>query len=187
MARTQLVELSVMMILSSLCGFLVSTFIDNYRYRETPIQFSFRESKVWVRSNTNECHSGEGGYSCDEMIRWKSIGGCYDLVNVSCLGYYYWMDDYGYQQTLFYPKGGRNYKSRSTIMVKIIWVVNINDQKMVCKDWGCVLDWNKSSVIFDTKTGEIVGMKEYVSPLTVFFNLMIYISISVGLMFILAS
>lgn len=187
MAGERTIELSFITILFSLIGFLISTSIDNNRYREKPVQISFREDKVWVRSNTDVCHSGEGQYPCDEMIRRRSVGGCYDPVNVSCLGYYYWMDDYGYQHSLFYPKGGRNYKARSIIMEKIVWNVNINDQKIVCQDWGCVLDWNKSSVVVDTKTGEIVSTKEYVSSLTVFFNLLIYISITSGLILILAN
>jgi len=200
----RLLEFSAVLIGFGLFGLMISNIQDERTFKKLYYNatiitkgINITRRNILVRSDTNLCHSGEEEYKCDDMIKWGKVGGCYDPVNVSCLGYYYWMDNYGYQQTIFYPEGERNFKGRSTIMEKSVWDLELEYQtgrgvsftyNQTCYNWSCVLDWNHTKhhhVIIDRKTGEMVDIKEYRSRITIFFTMIIYSSFLGGLAFLL--
>lgn len=192
MCQERKFDTTVMIAFFGVFGLIISAIQDERYFRKlntittiTRKEIDITERNVFVRSETNPCHVNKI-YSCDEMIRWKYVGGCWDPVNVSCLGYYHWINDHGYQQTVFYPEGSRNLKARSVIMEKKVWDINITCIKYteVCEDWSCFLEWNRTekiNVVINLESGKITDVKEYTSLTTLFFNMIVFISLIHGI------
>jgi hypothetical protein len=129
----------------------------------------------------------ECAYLCDFKIKHHIIGCCYDNGNVSCGGYYYWIDNDGYMRSILYDKGERNYHLRSVIMKEHRWNITVftNMNKTYigkCNDYMCLQQFvdtykigNNFSKVFVRSTGHEVNVIYTTSYTTACLIILIYI------------